>query len=112
MSELARRRARVTHRCRKEISAALVTPAWQRAVYRNRELPEGSDIATNRRDEQELSMPCLRILQAALIHINTHMLQDVLADPDWSEAQAGHRRPRPAQEGLDAALAAALRCST
>ena len=26
---------------------------------------------------------CLRILQAAIVYINTLMLQDVLADPDW-----------------------------
>ncbi len=27
---------------------------------------------------------CLRILQAALVYVNTLMLQDVLADEDWS----------------------------
>ena len=31
-------------------------------------------------------MLCLRILQAALVYVNTLMLQDVLADPGWSEA--------------------------
>jgi Tn3 transposase DDE domain len=28
---------------------------------------------------------CLRILQAALVYINTLMLQDVLADPEWAK---------------------------
>jgi hypothetical protein len=28
---------------------------------------------------------CLRILQAALVYVNTLMLQDVLAEPDWTE---------------------------
>jgi TnpA family transposase len=46
---------------------------------------KGGDIATNRRDEQELSVLCLRILQAALVYVNTLMLQDVLADPGWTE---------------------------
>ncbi|MEV4290538.1 Tn3 family transposase [Nonomuraea bangladeshensis] len=44
---------------------------------------KGGDIATNRREELEMSMLCLRILQAALVYINALMLQDVLADPEW-----------------------------
>jgi hypothetical protein len=44
------------------------------------------DLATNRRDEQEMSELCLRILQAALVYMNTLMLQDILADPDWEDA--------------------------
>ncbi len=27
---------------------------------------------------------CLRILQTALAHVNTLMLQNVLVDPDWA----------------------------
>ncbi|MFB9681716.1 Tn3 family transposase [Streptosporangium vulgare] len=42
---------------------------------------KGGDIATNRREELEMTVLCLRILQAALVYINTLMLQDVLADP-------------------------------
>ena len=49
-------------------------------------LRQGGDIATNRRDEQEMAVLCLRILQAALVYVNTLMLQDVLTDPGWSEA--------------------------
>ncbi|MDP4510368.1 Tn3 family transposase [Nonomuraea turcica] len=45
---------------------------------------KGGDIATNRREELEMSVLCLRILQAALVYINTLMLQDVLADPEWA----------------------------
>ena len=40
-------------------------------------------IASNRRDEQEMFVACLRILQAALVYVNTLMLQDVLDEPDW-----------------------------
>ena len=42
------------------------------------------DIASNRRDEQELFVLCLRILQAALVYVNTLMLQDVLGEPAWA----------------------------
>jgi TnpA family transposase len=42
------------------------------------------EIATNQRDEQELVVICLHILQAAMVYINTLMIQDLLADPEWS----------------------------
>ena len=46
---------------------------------------KGGDIATNRRDEQELSVLCLRILQAALVYVNTLMVQDVLTGQAWAD---------------------------
>lgn len=42
-----------------------------------------SEIASNRRDEQEMSVLCLRICQAALVYVNVLMIQDILADPEW-----------------------------
>ena len=51
-------------------------PAWL--------LRKGGDIATNRRDEQELSVLCLGVLQAALVHVITLMVQDVLAGDEWA----------------------------
>jgi TnpA family transposase len=53
---------------------------------------KGGDIATNRRDEQELSVLFLRILQAALVYVNTLMVQDVLADDDWAQQLTGADR--------------------
>ena len=50
------------------------------------------ELASNRRDEQEMSVLCLRICQAAIVYINVLMIQDVLADPDWD--QRTHRRGR------------------
>lgn len=47
---------------------------------------KGGDIATNRRDEQELSVLCFRVLQSALVYVNTLMVQDILYDDDWSTA--------------------------
>jgi len=46
---------------------------------------KGGEIASNRQDEQEMTVLCLRILQAALVYVNTLMLQDVLAEDDWAE---------------------------
>ncbi|HUO37494.1 MAG TPA: Tn3 family transposase [Mycobacterium sp.] len=33
-------------------------------------------------DEHELSVQCLRIVQASLVYVNTLMIQDLLDDPD------------------------------
>ncbi|WP_157904280.1 Tn3 family transposase, partial [Parafrankia soli] len=69
----------------REIGEGLnVVESWNRAnsvIF----FGKGGDIATNRRDEQELSVLCLRVLQAALVYVNTLMVQDVLADDDWAE---------------------------
>ncbi|ETA03430.1 transposase, TnpA family [Frankia sp. CcI6] len=69
----------------REIGEGLnVVESWNRAnsvIF----FGKGGDIATNRRDEQELSVLCLRVLQAALVYVNTLMVQDVLADDAWAE---------------------------
>jgi TnpA family transposase len=69
----------------REINEGLnVVESWNRAnavIF----FGKGGDIATNRRDEQELSALCLRILQAALVYVNTLMVQDVLADQAWAD---------------------------
>jgi hypothetical protein len=66
---------------------------------------KGGDLASNHRDEQEMSVLCLRILQAALVYVNTLMLQDLLAEPDWDDVLTPEDRrgltpavlvPRPA----------------
>ena len=68
----------------REINEGLnIVESWNRAnsvIF----FGKGGDIATNRRDEQELSVLCLRVLQAALVYVNTLMVQDVLADDDWA----------------------------
>jgi TnpA family transposase len=42
------------------------------------------ELASNRREEQELGMLCLQILQSCLAFINTLMIQDTLAQPEWA----------------------------
>ncbi|MFF3671000.1 Tn3 family transposase [Microtetraspora malaysiensis] len=70
----------------REINEGLnVVESWNRAnsvIF----FGKGGDIATNRREEQELSVLCLRVLQAALVYVNTLMVQDVLADDEWAGA--------------------------
>jgi TnpA family transposase len=41
------------------------------------------ELASNPRDQQELAVLSLHLLQAALIYINTLMIQDILAEPAW-----------------------------
>jgi hypothetical protein len=75
----------------REINEGLnVVESWNRAnsvIF----FGTGGDIATNRRDEQELSV--LRVLQAALVYVNTLMVQDVLADEDWAALLTGAASP-------------------
>ena len=42
------------------------------------------ELASNRREEQELGMLCLHVLQSSLGLINTLMIQDTLALPEWA----------------------------
>ena len=46
---------------------------------------KSGEFASNRRDQQELSLLCLHLLQAALVFINTLMIQDVLAEHEWDD---------------------------
>ena len=70
----------------REINEGLnVVESWNRAnsvIFYGK----GGDIASNRRDEQELSVLSLRILQAALVYVNTLMVQYVVADDNWTRS--------------------------
>jgi TnpA family transposase len=66
---------------RREIHEGLnVVENWNSAngfiCYGNR-----GELATNRREDQELTLLCLHLLQASLVYINTLMIQQVLDDP-------------------------------
>ena len=52
----------------------------------------GGDISANRREEVEMTALCLRIMQKALVYVNTLVLQDVLADEAWSGLLGEHDR--------------------
>lgn len=44
---------------------------------------KGGELATNKRDDQELAVLSLHLLQICMVYINTLMLQEVLAEPAW-----------------------------
>ncbi len=39
------------------------------------------ELATNRKEDQEMSVLCLHLLQSCLVYINMLMIQEVLEDP-------------------------------
>ncbi|MBB1077841.1 Tn3 family transposase [Rhodoferax sp. 4810] len=46
------------------------------------------EISTNRKDNQEMGLLCLHLLQASMVYINTLMIQQVLEEPGWSDRMA------------------------
>lgn len=44
---------------------------------------KGGEFASNRLENQELLMLSLHLLQVSLVYVNTLMIQQVLAEPDW-----------------------------
>ena len=46
---------------------------------------KGGEVASNRFEEQELSVLSLHLLQICLVYVNTLMIQQVLGRPDWAD---------------------------
>jgi hypothetical protein len=46
---------------------------------------KSGELSSNRHEEQEISMICLQILQSCLGYVNTLMIQDMLAEPEWAD---------------------------
>lgn len=44
---------------------------------------KGGEVATNRLEDQEVSVLSLHLLQTALVYVNTLMIQKVLAEEEW-----------------------------
>ncbi len=42
-----------------------------------------SEIATNNREEQEIAVLSMHLLQVSMVYINTLMIQQILAEPEW-----------------------------
>ncbi len=51
---------------------------------------KGGEMASNRLDDQEIGMLCLHLIQLSLVYINTLMIQQVLAEPEWSDRLTLH----------------------
>lgn len=45
----------------------------------------GNELVSNRREDQEISILTLHLLQASMVYVNTLMIQDVLGDRTWRE---------------------------
>jgi TnpA family transposase len=45
----------------------------------------GSELASNQREDQEISALALHLLQASLVYVNTLMIQQVLEEPAWMQ---------------------------
>ncbi len=45
---------------------------------------KGGEVASNRLEDQEVSVHALHLLQSCLVYVNTLMLQRVLAEPAWA----------------------------
>jgi TnpA family transposase len=75
-----------TETLRREVHAGLnVVENWNSAnefIFYGR----SGEIASNRVDDQELTMLALHLLQACLVYVNTLMLQQVLTEPTWLTA--------------------------
>ncbi|MFI0814295.1 Tn3 family transposase [Streptomyces sp. NPDC021098] len=70
---------------RREIHEGLqVVENWNSA---NHDLFYGKDgdLTGDDKESQGISMLALHLVQAALVHVNTLLLQDVLAEPKWAE---------------------------
>lgn len=46
---------------------------------------KGGEFASNRLADQEVLMLCLHLLQICLVYVNTLMIQQVLAEPEWHD---------------------------
>jgi TnpA family transposase len=44
-----------------------------------------SELSSHQRDEQELSVVCLHLLQVSMVYINTLMIQQILSEPAWKD---------------------------
>jgi TnpA family transposase len=49
---------------------------------------KSGEVATNRLEDQEISVLALHLLQNALVYVNTLMMQNVLSEPAWSARMA------------------------
>ncbi len=53
---------------------------------------KSGELASNRRDQQEISVLSLHLLQAALVYVNTLMIQNILTEPEWADSLTAEDR--------------------
>ena len=75
----------------------LASPALRREVHEGRQVVEtwnsanevvfygkSGELTGSDRENQEVSVLALHLLQSALVHVNTLLLQQILAEPEWA----------------------------
>jgi hypothetical protein len=83
----------------------LASPELRREVHEGRQVVEtwnsantvlfygkSGELTGSNREAQEVSVLALHLLQSALVHVNTLLLQQVLAEPGWSERMTDEDR--------------------
>jgi TnpA family transposase len=83
----------------------LASEALRREVHEGRQVVEtwngangmvfygkSGDLTGSDKENQEVSVLALHLLQSALVHVNTLLLQEVLAEPGWSERMTDEDR--------------------
>jgi TnpA family transposase len=53
----------------------------------------GGEIATNRVEDQEITVLALHLLQVSLVYINTLMIQRVLSESGWADRMTAEDKP-------------------
>ncbi|MER7485187.1 Tn3 family transposase [Streptomyces sp. NPDC126497] len=56
---------------------------------------KSGELSSNRRDQQELSVLALHLLQTALVFVHTLMIQDTLADHEWADVLTDEDKRAP-----------------
>ena len=87
---------------RREIHEGLqVVENWNSA---NHDLFYGKDgdLSGDDRENMEVSMLALHLLQSTLVHVNTLLLREVLKEPKWADRRHRRRSARPVPAVLDA----------
>ena len=83
----------------------LTSEALRREVHEGRQVVEtwnganevvfygkSGELTGSDRENQEVSVLALHLLQSALVHVNTLLLQEVLAEPEWSRRMTDEDR--------------------
>lgn len=83
----------------------LASEALRREIHEGRQVVEtwngangmvfygkSGDLTGSDKENQEVSVLALHLLQSALVHVNTLLLQEVLAEPGWSERMTDEDR--------------------
>ncbi|MGW0560839.1 Tn3 family transposase [Streptomyces sp. NPDC003016] len=70
---------------RREIREVLQVVENRNSANKDLLYGKDGDLAGTDKESREVSMPALHLLQSALAHVNTLLMQEVPADPKWAD---------------------------